>query len=377
MLSIKELKKLTKNLTILYVEDNKDTQSELKELLDELFLCTLTANNGKEGLKTLKTTNVDLILSDINMPKCNGLDMIRNIKQIYPQIPTILLSGYGNSEHLLKSIEIGVNKYLMKPMNKEKLFQSIEEMAYLINSRKKYKLEQIGLSKNIKMIAIAKLLDNLSHQWRQNLSIISTSVSAVLLNENMKVSSNYVKELLLNVNEQVKQMDNLLKDLFDNYNKEYNIQQIKLNKLVHSSLNPFQSSIEKNNIDIRLDIKEEITLFTNVESLKQVLHNLIENAIESIILNKKQDAYIQITANVKNDKLIIDIIDNGGGINALIKDDIFEPYTTTKHSFIGTGLGLYIVYILTTKSLKGDISNSNLVVEKDRCAKFRLSLSLK
>jgi signal transduction histidine kinase len=265
----------------------------------------------------------------------------------------------------------------MKPMNKEKLFQSIEEMAYLINSRKKYKLEQIGLSKNIKMIAIAKLLDNLSHQWRQNLSIISTSVSAVLLNENMKVSSNYVKELLLNVNEQVKQMDNLLKDLFDNYNKEYNIQQIKLNKLVHSSLNPFQSSIEKNNIDIRLDIKEEITLFTNVESLKQVLHNLIENAIESIILNKKQDAYIQITANVKNDKLIIDIIDNGGGINALIKDDIFEPYTTTKHSFIGTGLGLYIVYILTTKSLKGDISNSNLVVEKDRCAKFRLSLSLK
>ena len=377
MLSIKELKKLTKNLTILYVEDNKDTQSELKELLDELFLCTLTANNGKEGLKTLKTTNVDLILSDINMPKCNGLDMIRNIKQIYPQIPTILLSGYGNSEHLLKSIEIGVNKYLMKPMNKEKLFQSIEEMAYLINSRKKYKLEQIGLSKNIKMIAIAKLLDNLSHQWRQNLSIISTSVSAVLLNENMKVSSNYVKKLLLNVNEQVKQMDNLLKDLFDNYNKEYNIQQIKLNKLVHSSLNPFQSSIEKNNIDIHLDIKEEITLFTNVESLKQVLHNLIENAIESIILNKKQDAYIQITANVKDDKLIIDIIDNGGGINALIKDDIFEPYPTTKHSFIGTGLGLYIVYILTTKSLKGDISNSNLVVEEDRCAKFSLSLSLK
>ncbi len=377
MLSIKELKKLTKNLTILYVEDNKDTQSELKELLDELFLCTLTANNGKEGLKTLKTTNVDLILSDINMPKCNGLDMIRNIKQIYPQIPTILLSGYGNSEHLLKSIEIGVNKYLMKPMNKEKLFQSIEEMAYLINSRKKYKLEQIGLSKNIKMIAIAKLLDNLSHQWRQNLSIISTSVSAVLLNENMKVSSNYVKKLLLNVNEQVKQMDNLLKDLFDNYNKEYNIQQIKLNKLVHSSLTPFQSSIEENNIDIRLDIKEDISLFINVESLKQVFHNLIENAIESIISNKKQDAYIQITANVKNDKLMIDIIDNGGGINALIKDDIFEPYTTTKHSFIGTGLGLYIVYILTTKSLKGDISNSNLVVEKDRCAKFRLSLSLK
>jgi YesN/AraC family two-component response regulator len=377
MLSIKELKKLTKNLTILYVEDNKDTRNELKGVLDELFLCTLTANNGKEGLKTLKTTNVDLILSDINMPKCNGLDMIRNIKQIYPQIPTILLSGYGNSEHLLKSIEIGVNKYLMKPMNKEKLFQSIEEMAYLINSRKKYKLEQIGLSKNIKMIAIAKLLDNLSHQWRQNLSIISTSVSAVLLNENMKVSSNYVKKLLLNVNEQVKQMDNLLKDLFDNYNKEYNIQQIKLNKLVHSSLTPFQSSIEENNIDIRLDIKEDISLFINVESLKQVFHNLIENAIESIISNKKQDAYIQITANVKNDKLMIDIIDNGGGINALIKDDIFEPYTTTKHSFIGTGLGLYIVYILTTKSLKGDISNSNLVVEEDRCAKFSLSLSLK
>ena len=377
MLSIWELSKLATSLTILYVEDEDNIQGSIKEILEHIFSNVLVASNGIEGIELSKTHHIDIILSDINMPKCNGLDMIEKIKHTYPQIPTILLTGYENSDFLMRSINLGVNKYLIKPIQKKQFFEALEDCLYIISSRKKYKKEQLGLSKNIKMIAIAKLLDNITHQWRQSLSIISTSVGAILLNEDSKVKDKEIQSLLYNVDDNIKDMDKLLEGIFLNFEKEYKPENIQINSLINETILSFHKDIQDLNIDVFISCDEDIYLFTNKESLKQVLHNILENAIDAIQSFHKKNNYIKILVREENGECKIEIIDNGKGVHNSIKDDIFEPYTTTKHSYIGTGLGLYIVYMLTTKSLSGNIVNSNVTINSEQCAKFTISIPTK
>jgi YesN/AraC family two-component response regulator len=374
MLTIKELERLAKGLTILYVEDEAEVQTTMKGILENIFSRVLTALNGLDGIEIVKTNRVDLILSDINMPKCNGLDMIKAVKNIYPQMPTILLTGLEDKDFLLQSINLGINKYLVKPINKKLVFESLEEILYLIQSRQRYRAEQLGLSKNIKMIAIAKLLDNITHQWRQSLSIISTSIGAIVLNDDLGVSDGKIQDLLSLIDNHVKTMDEQLESLFINFKNEYKRETFYLHDFFKNSFLSFQKDIEKFKVETIINSPTTLTAYLHIQSLEQIIHNLLENSIDAIKNNNVQNSYIKISTTKQDGELIIDVIDNAGGVIESIKDDIFEPYSTTKHQFIGTGLGLYVVYILTTKALKGTIVNKNVKIDNQNCTKITISI---
>ena len=120
---------ICKDLTLLYVEDEEKIRNLLKSAIENEFKEVMTASNGDEGFKKFKKYQPDIIVSDILMPVCNGLDMAKNIREISKDIPIILFTAFSEKEKLLTAIDIGIDKYLIKPVDVDELLSTIEEIA--------------------------------------------------------------------------------------------------------------------------------------------------------------------------------------------------------------------------------------------------------
>jgi len=120
---------ILKGLSILYVEDEDDIREMLKDVTMDEFKRFITAKDGIEGLQKFKENGFDIVITDIEMPKMDGLSLAEEIKKISKQIPVILLTAYSEKERLFKAIDVGVVKYLVKPFTPDKLLDVICEIA--------------------------------------------------------------------------------------------------------------------------------------------------------------------------------------------------------------------------------------------------------
>ncbi len=120
---------ILKNITILYAEDEKDLREVTHQILKGFTKKQYVAQNGQEGLELFKKheKEIDLIITDVNMPILNGLDMIKEIKKININIPIIVATAFSNKEYLLEAIDIGVDKYVLKPIDIAKLLQVMSQ----------------------------------------------------------------------------------------------------------------------------------------------------------------------------------------------------------------------------------------------------------
>jgi EAL domain-containing protein (putative c-di-GMP-specific phosphodiesterase class I)/DNA-binding NarL/FixJ family response regulator len=118
-----------KNITILYCEDEEDLRNITYDILSQYTKKVLVAQDGQKGLEIYKdyAEKIDLIITDINMPIMNGLDMIREIKKLNENIAIIVATAFSSSSYLLDAIELGIDKYILKPINIIKLFDTISK----------------------------------------------------------------------------------------------------------------------------------------------------------------------------------------------------------------------------------------------------------
>ena len=123
------MNKILKNLTVLLVEDDSDSKKIMHDVLSDNFEKVFTAQNGDEGLKKFKKYNPNIVITDVFMPISDGLDMTRYIKEISKDTPVIVLSAHSEKETLLKAIDVGVDKYLIKPIMADDLLKTIENVA--------------------------------------------------------------------------------------------------------------------------------------------------------------------------------------------------------------------------------------------------------
>lgn len=118
------------SVRIVIVDDNVFLQKAIAEKLsffDDLVL-KFTANNGNDLLSKLeKNKNIDLILMDIEMPECNGIEATKLIKSRYPQFKIIMLTVFDNDENIFNAIKAGADGYLLKEVNPKELHQGIIE----------------------------------------------------------------------------------------------------------------------------------------------------------------------------------------------------------------------------------------------------------
>lgn len=104
--------------------------------------------NGEEALDVLSTTSVDILVTDIEMPGMNGLDLIRCVREMYPSIHIVILSGYSNFEYARSALRYGVDDYLLKPIDQESLNQILQGLCL------KLKEEQRFSSRNVLSFAL-------------------------------------------------------------------------------------------------------------------------------------------------------------------------------------------------------------------------------
>ena len=129
MSNLEDIISYTQKLTLLYVEDNEDARESTLGILEEFFKNIVVAIDGKDGLEKFKSHKIDLVITDINMPKMNGLDMLHEILAINPDMSTIVLSAYNEADFFMDSIKMGVEGYLLKPIDFEQFLSLLGKIT--------------------------------------------------------------------------------------------------------------------------------------------------------------------------------------------------------------------------------------------------------
>ena len=123
------MSKILNNLTVLIVENEGDCKKIVQEVMRDKFEKVITAQNGDEGLKKFKKYNPNMVITDVFMPIMNGLDMAKSIKEISKDTPIIVFSTNSEKETLLKAIDVGIDKYVLKPIDLDDFLVTLENVA--------------------------------------------------------------------------------------------------------------------------------------------------------------------------------------------------------------------------------------------------------
>jgi len=113
--------KKIKNSTILYIEDDDITRENISNYLKRQCKQLYVAQNGEEGLESFTVNNPDIIITDIEMPKLNGLDMAKKIRKLSPSTQIIITTAYTSQEYLLQAVNLHLVQYIVKPISLPKL----------------------------------------------------------------------------------------------------------------------------------------------------------------------------------------------------------------------------------------------------------------
>ncbi len=264
--------------------------------------------------------------------------------------------------------------YLQKRAN-EKLKKINNELDRRVDLEiKRNRKKDISLLKQSKMAAITEMLAHIAHQWRQPLNVISTSSSGLILHKEMgKLDDKSFELYTKSISEQVQYLSKTI-DKFKEFVKDQEDEKktICLQKKVDEIIDIVQASFEDEGIEIIKKFKKE-NLFVSIHTgdLIQVVLNILNNAKDALIKNNPKKKRIIITIKrKKNGNVLLAIHDNAGGIPQEYAEKIFDPYFTTKHEAVGTGISLYLSYEIITNQEKGKIYFKN----KNEGTKFYLEL---
>jgi EAL domain-containing protein (putative c-di-GMP-specific phosphodiesterase class I)/DNA-binding NarL/FixJ family response regulator len=120
-------------LNLLFVEDNPQARESMSIILQAFFGNIITAVDGEDGFNKFKNNKIDIVITDINMPKQNGIEMMKRIRRIDSNIPIVVISASDDKEYLMNSIKSGVQDYILKPVVMDELLSTINRVIKKIN----------------------------------------------------------------------------------------------------------------------------------------------------------------------------------------------------------------------------------------------------
>ena len=246
------------------------------------------------------------------------------------------------------------------------LFISIYISKLLEKKFQNYKLEinkqEHILSQQSKMAAMGEMLRNIAHQWRQPLSVITTVATGMKLQKEFNtLDDKNFEESIQNIMNSALYLSHTIDD-FQNFFR------IDKNKITFKIKNTFEklfnitSSQFKNLEIIFITEINDYELYNYENELIQALINILNNAKDALE-NINTPKVIFISTKKKENKVIIKITDNAGGIDEKIIDKVCEPYFTTKHQAKGTGIGLFMTEEIIVKHLEGNFSIKNVNID--------------
>ena len=216
------------------------------------------------------------------------------------------------------------------------------------------------LAQQSKMAAIGEMIANIAHQWRQPLSIISTSATGLKLKKEMNDLSD--EEFISNldyINNSTQYLSKTIDDFRNFFSNDKQEDNFSIKEALENSLNIVGVQYKNKNIHIIQNIDDTKILGIKSE-LIQVFINILNNSRDELIKNENNDRFIFIDVKKEDDNIVIQIKDNAGGINPEILKQVFKAYFTTKANDKGTGIGLYMSQEIIRKHLYGEIFMENI-----------------
>jgi YesN/AraC family two-component response regulator len=113
--------------SVLLVDDDEDVRARVYDVLLLFFPVVFSAKDGKEALKIYKQKRVDIIITDLTMPKMNGFELIKAVRSINPKQKIIVMSAHTETDIIIESIQSGIDGYLLKPLSTSQVFETIEK----------------------------------------------------------------------------------------------------------------------------------------------------------------------------------------------------------------------------------------------------------
>ena len=236
--------------------------------------------------------------------------------------------------------------------------KKLEERIHKEEEKNREKEKQ--LIQQSRMAQMGEMLSMIAHQWRQPLAAISASSASIELKAG---SNNLDNDIAIQKAQDISDFSQHLSKTIDDFrdffkpNKEKS--KTTYDEVIRSVLSIIEVSIINKNIQLIQELNCHETFSTYPNELKQVVLNLIKNA-EDVLLEKEiEDPTIKIATYIKEDRYILEVSDNAGGIPEDIINKIFDPYFSTKQEKDGTGLGLYMSKMIIEEHCGGELSVSN------------------
>ena len=261
----------------------------------------------------------------------------------------------------MKALECGL---YIEEGYRDELIDTIEALKEkdlaLTASRNALKEKEELLFQKAKMADMGEMIENIAHQWRQPLAVNNTLISILKeKNEREMLQSDELSQKLKEMENSIQYMSRTIDDFMHFYHPHKEKITFSVFNVVNHALEITHPMLDKANIEIRF--KSENTFYVNgyMNEYTQVLVSILTNAKDILSNRKVVNRYIHIELFETDKSIVLKINDNAGGIKKENIHRIFDPYFTTKHKSMGTGLGLYISKMIIEKNMHGVLSVEN------------------
>jgi len=269
-----------------------------------------------------------------------------DIDLIAPQHGSIIEKKYiPNLIEDMKNLDCGL--YIEDKYNAE-LIDTIREL------KEKDKL----IFEQSKRAEIGEMLGNIAHQWRQPLAIVNT-ILAILKEKNKitDLSKEEISDKIQKMEKRIVYMSETIEDFMNYYRPGKDKSTFCVDEAIKRALGISSFSQESKTINISTD--KSLNIYGLMNEYIQVIVSILSNIHDIKIEKSLQDLQINITLTKEDEYAVLSIADNAGGIDEKILSKIFDPYFTTKHQSMGTGLGLHIARMIIEDNMDGSLTAQN------------------
>ncbi|HKK91088.1 MAG TPA: response regulator [Desulfobacteraceae bacterium] len=383
----------TNDKKILVIDDEAFIRESVTSFLEDFGYDVIEAENGRKGLELFEKEMPDLVLCDLRMPEMDGLEVLGNVTETYPEIPIIIVSGAGNIKDTVEALKLGAWDYIIKPVQDlNVLSHAVEkalERAFLLKEKQQHqddlekanaelkasfeRLEQTRdqLVQSEKMAALGGLVAGVAHEINTPVGVGVTAASFLQTKTNelqqlyesgdlkrseletyLTTIDEVAHSILINMERAAGLISSFKQVAVDQSNEEKRL--FNIHQYIGEVLLSLRPKYKNTGHDIEVICPDDFEIYSYPGAFSQIISNLLVNSLTHG-LKDVEHGKIVFEISRKNGDIWLVYRDNGAGMTEEQKAKMFEPFYTTMRGKGGTGLGMSIVFNLVTQTLKGTI----------------------